>query len=1297
MEKIFLSYSHNTSKKIVDLFREELGKNFDVWKDSEGIYGGDIWPTMIDSALKQCSLIVFLLDTNSMSETCFCRKEILMAQQLKKPIVIAKLEEMIVPSIIIDYHFVDFSEAFDFRGEVCDNSIELLFNSITKSISKKLLQGQHKTVDLKPFNLIKKENIEKRLTGFIGGTWLSNIKNDWLYTKKRVLLLVGNAGCGKSILSSFLYNDINNSIIHYCDHANEKTSEVSSMILSFAAQLCDKIPEYKEWANKNVSKEDISSSDINTMFENLLNTPLKSINISDVVFIVDGLDEIILKHRKRMLDFLFGKMIKLPESIRFIFTTRNEDFIVNRVSVLNPYKVDNIQEKNRTDIGDYIKNELSKNNILYSRDGINKIINQSGGDFLYVKFIINELLIRGTSDISGIKFPIGMVGICQSYFDRLFENDKDFYESSIKPFLEVMIALKEPPLLSDLEAILSADEDELHQFVFKMDMFLLIKDNRIYISHKSLSDWLKSMTLSDPYYISKKNGDKMICEWIIKTFSKKNSFCSYAYNYGMAHLIERKIYGEKIVEFLNTGKDIFVDMLTLYFASQADCDDFEDLTLSLSEHVSDIINPMRFFIKCVKALIQFGKTMEAESFLEVFSNCSSFQLMEKFYKFITIKNRNINVSSIISLGEECMKIDVLDNKTKADICRILGDAYRESGNAVTATDLYQKATDLCSDDKLCTTYTDCESALIDIAYINGEVPSVFQKLQKLEASIDFSFPNVKQYKYYRLRGNMYHLLNKKEKALSDFLLCFDIADKLGFKLKAMESLNSIAEVESNIVQAKTHLEKARRFWTEYNLNKLEYGKSFYIESGINLAEEQWEEALRLAKVSEEILIEVGYESGAARAQFYKGVALYNLGFYDEASKNIKLAYNYYDKSDIYPIYKLDAYRYLLFCDYKLKKNLDNYSVEFANTIKNLSYFSETNKIAKSIDMLCRKVKYFQNTDDNVDAFLSSQPHALNGYYNNNYIYEENSKKYLLRIPIEDAEIMDIRLLPEEAILYLLEQNNIKAPRLLYEGHTSKNLKFYLHSYIPGETVENLYKEDSPLPNWIPLKIADFMYKYHSIDLNNVKLNLEQMPWTHNTSDLYNHIYSFNKSMIEKCGNKVKELYRELSFPTSISNFIENKVFEITDESFVLCHSDIHRKNLIIDPDCEDLTVIDWELALIATPCYDLSIHIHKMRYNDSQTDLLLKRYSQISGKSYANICKQVDLFRALEEVKSVAVDIVRYTDDISAGKADKKLIDIYAERYYKKLLRAYSRWNTPFEKRASKEKILSVMNSYKKL
>jgi hypothetical protein len=50
-----------------------------------------------------------------------------------------------------------------------------------------------------------------------------------------------------------------------------------------------------------------------------------------------------------------------------------------------------------------------------------------------------------------------------------------------------------------------------------------------------------------------------------------------------------------------------------------------------------------------------------------------------------------------------------------------------------------------------------------------------------------------------------------------------------------------------------------------------------------------------------------------------------------------------------------------------------------------------------------------------------------------------------------------------------------------------------------------------------------------------------------------------------------------------------------ERPFGLLHADLHRENLVVGPDGR-LWVIDWELAMVGDPLYDLATHLHLMRY-----------------------------------------------------------------------------------------------------
>ena len=143
-------------------------------------------------------------------------------------------------------------------------------------------------------------------------------------------------------------------------------------------------------------------------------------------------------------------------------------------------------------------------------------------------------------------------------------------------------------------------------------------------------------------------------------------------------------------------------------------------------------------------------------------------------------------------------------------------------------------------------------------------------------------------------------------------------------------------------------------------------------------------------------------------------------------------------------------------------------------------------------------------------------------------------------------------------------------------------------------------------------------------------------------------------------------------PTNINDFIKNRKSEIENAPFILAHSDIHRKNIIINESIKKAVVIDWELVLVAPSFYDISIHLHKMRYTKEQEDSFIDKICSLSKTDNSFFKKQIKLYRDIEEVKSVAIDIVRYLSIIDEVCEEQTISN--AKRYYTKLVKAYSCW-----------------------
>lgn len=91
----------------------------------------------------------------------------------------------------------------------------------------------------------------------------------------------------------------------------------------------------------------------------------------------------------------------------------------------------------------------------------------------------------------------------------------------------------------------------------------------------------------------------------------------------------------------------------------------------------------------------------------------------------------------------------------------------------------------------------------------------------------------------------------------------------------------------------------------------------------------------------------------------------------------------------------------------------------------------------------------------------------------------------------------------------------------------------------------------------------------------------------------------------------------------------------------LLHGDLHRKNLVVDR-WGALWAIDWELALIGDPLYDLATHLHLMDYRPDQEGDVVGRWRRAVGAAAARGL-ETDLphYRDFKRVQSVCTDVIR--------------------------------------------------------
>lgn len=102
---------------------------------------------------------------------------------------------------------------------------------------------------------------------------------------------------------------------------------------------------------------------------------------------------------------------------------------------------------------------------------------------------------------------------------------------------------------------------------------------------------------------------------------------------------------------------------------------------------------------------------------------------------------------------------------------------------------------------------------------------------------------------------------------------------------------------------------------------------------------------------------------------------------------------------------------------------------------------------------------------------------------------------------------------------------------------------------------------------------------------------------------------------------------------------------LTDRPFCLLHGDLHRDNLIVAEDDGALWTIDWELALLGDPLYDLATHLHLMGYPPGQERAMVMRWAgaveYARPGAAAGMVRDLPRYLAYKRVQSVFTDIIR--------------------------------------------------------
>lgn len=417
--------------------------------------------------------------------------------------------------------------------------------------------------------------------------WAFNSVQNWLDDRSspnRVMLIEGNAGMGKSVMAAVICQRMQDAgkLLgnHFCQHNNARYRNPQLMLQSLACHLSHTLPEYKQALGEHLSRNlgtDLNNMDVEELFALLFKEPLSTLSDpeSNMLMVIDGLDESEYQGRNQLLDVIANQFCKLPSWFRFLVTTRPATNIKEKLKHLKPFQLEPEDEKNVQDIRIVLQQKLQHVIKAENReDVLENLVLKCEGLMLYAHFLIlaieeNPSVLDKDLDDS---LPLGISSVYSSYFKRL--ESELLKEDNIKEenFLNLLCAItasREPLPIDFVSRILLPGEDSPHRKrqILKalgiVSSLLPIRDGCLYVIHKSVKDWLTDSSCygEHEYIMNEEQGHRKLASLCtaelddLKRRGVRNVQYSatetYALNHGARHMFHEETRRDRLKELTN--------------------------------------------------------------------------------------------------------------------------------------------------------------------------------------------------------------------------------------------------------------------------------------------------------------------------------------------------------------------------------------------------------------------------------------------------------------------------------------------------------------------------------------------------------------------------------------------------------------------------------------------------------------------------------------------------------------------------------------------------------------------------
>ncbi|MFF4120367.1 aminoglycoside phosphotransferase family protein [Streptomyces sp. NPDC001714] len=255
-------------------------------------------------------------------------------------------------------------------------------------------------------------------------------------------------------------------------------------------------------------------------------------------------------------------------------------------------------------------------------------------------------------------------------------------------------------------------------------------------------------------------------------------------------------------------------------------------------------------------------------------------------------------------------------------------------------------------------------------------------------------------------------------------------------------------------------------------------------------------------------------------------------------------------------------------------------------------------------------------------------------------------------------------LSEHAVLRAIEQSGVSvaAPRVLalgesYPGKYRKD-SFAIHTYVGPLDIDR--PPNHPVHGLLPHeadRLVDQLRALKDVDFTRLDPAAGEAGYS-----FYSYLSEQLVLLVEKLPKESQQLARQLGLPDAgrLRQILARH--RVTDRRPILLHGDLNPWNLVRRDDEMALTIIDWEMAVVGDPLYDLVRHMHLTPTRPEIRDRMFRRWERLLPDDYTHAWQQDwRVYRWIEIVRSAYVDLDRLVTGASLDAPNvRRAVDSYA-------------------------------------